>query len=163
MKTWKSISFLALLPLLAIGCASRTSSHVYSRYQAQTVQNADEGQVINVRPVEIEGSVSGLGVVAGSIMGHAIGGTIGEGSGQELARVFGTIAGALFGAAAEESASRQSGLEVTVRMDYGEVIAIVQAADEEFYVGDRVWVLRHYDGSARVVPQTHWASLGPSL
>ena len=155
MKTFRLILALTLIVSVMVGCASRTSSNVYSREQAQRVQHVDEGQIINVRPVEIEGSVSGLGAIAGAIIGHAVGGTIGEGSGQEVARALGTIGGALLGTAAEEGASHQKGLEITVQLDYGEVIAIIQAADEGLQVGDRVRVLRLADGSARVVQQTH--------
>ncbi len=155
MKTLVLITSITLMALLANGCASRTSSNVYSREQVQLAHAVDEGEIINVRPVEIEGSVSGLGTIAGAIIGHAVGGTIGEGSGQSLARALGIIGGALLGMAAEEGASHQRGLEITVQLDYGEVIAIVQAADEGFHVGDRVKVLRLADGSARVVQQTY--------
>ena len=155
MKILAFISSVTLIALLTIGCASRTSSNIYSREQAQRVHHVDEGEVINIRPVEIEGSVSGLGAIAGAIMGYAVGGTIGEGSGQGVARAVGTIGGALLGTAVEEGASHQKGLEITVQLDYGEVIAIIQAADEGFQVGDRVRVLRLADGSARVVQQTY--------
>ena len=155
MKTLALISCVGLIALLSIGCASRTSSNVYSREQAQRIHHVDEGEVINVRPIEIEGSVSGLGAIAGAIMGYAVGGTIGEGSGQSVARAVGTIGGALLGAAVEEGASHQTGTEITVRLDYGEVIAIIQAADERFQIGDRVKVLRLNDGSARVVQQRY--------
>ena len=155
MKHLALISCVTVIALLSIGCASRTSSNVYSREQAQRIHHVDEGEVINVRPIEIEGSVSGLGAIAGAIMGYAVGGTIGEGSGQSVARAVGTIGGALLGAAVEEGASHQQGLEITVQLDYGEVIAVVQAADEGFQVGDRVRVLQLADGSARVVPHTY--------
>lgn len=35
----------------------------------------------------------------------------------------------------------QNGIEITVRLDSGRLIAITQAADESFRVGDRVRVL----------------------
>ena len=162
MRTAAFISFLMLMALVMVGCASRTSSNVYSREQAQRVQKVDEGEVVGVRPIEIEGSVSGLGALAGGILGYAVGGTIGEGSGEGVARAVGTIAGALLGSAAEENASHEGGQEITIKLDYGEVIAIVQTSAERFYVGERVRVLRHHDGSARVVPQPNWVSLGAS-
>ena len=162
MKTFKLILLLSLAGLITVGCASRTSSDVYSREQAQRVQKVDEGEVIGVRPIEIEGSTSGLGAIAGGILGYAVGGTIGDGSGEGVARAVGTIAGALLGAAAEENASHEGGQEITVQLDQGEVIAIVQTSDERFYVGDKVRVLRDYRGSARVVPQPNWVSLSAS-
>ena len=44
-------------------------------------------------------------------------------------------------AAAEEAVTRKDGVEITVKLDSGRVLAITQAADEEFRVGDRVRVL----------------------
>ena len=162
MRTFTILLALTLIISAMVGCASRTSSNVYSRDQAQLVHHVDEGEIINVRPVEIEGSVSGLGAIAGAIMGYAVGGTIGEGSGQGVATAMGTIGGALLGSAVEEGASHQRGLEITVQLDYGQVIAIIQAADEGFQVGDRVRVLRLADGSARVVQQTYDSLVGLS-
>ena len=162
MKTLVLITSITIMALLANGCASRTSSNVYSREQAQRVHHIDEGEIIDVRPVEIEGSVSGLGAIAGAIIGNVVGGTIGEGSGRGVAAAVGMIGGALLGSAVEEGASHQRGLEITVQLDYGEVIAVVQAADEGFQVGDRVRVLRLADGSARVVQQTYGSLAGLS-
>jgi outer membrane lipoprotein SlyB len=54
------------------------------------------------------------------------------------------------GAAAEEGLTRQKGYEITIKLDSGRVIAIVQAADEEFEVGDRVRVIEGGAGATRV-------------
>ena len=151
MTRAKFVAAAALIGLVGVGCESKTSSRVYPRAQAQTVYTVDEGKVIYVRPVEIEGSVTGLGAVAGGVMGYVVGGTIGEGSGQNVAEAGGAIGGALAGAAIEEKASHQAGLEITVQLDSSQVVAVVQAADESFEVGDRVRLLRRPDGSARVV------------
>jgi outer membrane lipoprotein SlyB len=55
----------------------------------------------------------------------------------------------LGGAAAEEGITRQKGVEITVKLDSGRMLAITQAADEEFRVGDRVRVLSG-SGATRV-------------
>lgn len=68
-----------------------------------------------------------------------------------MARAAGTIAGAASGAAIEEGTIRQKGLEITVQLDNGETVSIVQGADETFDEGDLVRVLRRPDGSARVI------------
>jgi outer membrane lipoprotein SlyB len=151
MRTIEVILFFSLLALIAGGCASSTSGNVYSRKDAQKVQTVEEGEVILVREVTIEGTKSGLGGLAGGIMGFAVGGTIGGGSGKGVARAAGAVGGAAAGAAVEEKSTRQTGLEITVELDNGQVIAVVQAADEQFDEGDRVRVLRRPDGSARVL------------
>ena len=104
-----------------------------------------------VREVQIEGTKSGAGAIAGGIMGFALGSTIGSGSGRTVARAAGTVGGAAAGAAIEEGATRQMGLEITVQLDNGEVVSIVQGADETFDEGDLVKVLRRRDGTARVI------------
>lgn len=49
------------------------SGSVYSRDEARKVQTVHEGEVIMVREVLIEGTKSGLGGLAGGIMGFALG------------------------------------------------------------------------------------------
>jgi len=142
----------AVAATIMLGCESRTSANVYAREHAQRIQKVDHGQVIGLRQVEIEGSTTGLGTIAGGVLGGAVGSTIGQGSGQDVATVAGVILGAILGAGLEEGASHQTGLEITVQLDSGEVIAIVQAADQQFDIGDGVRIHQLPDGSARVVP-----------
>ena len=151
MKAVKNGLLIILIGFIAAGCASSMSGSTYSRDQARKVQTVHEGEVIMVREVLIEGTKSGLGGLAGGIMGFALGNTIGGGSGKGVARAAGTIAGAAAGGAIEEGATRQKGLEITVKLDNGETVSIVQGADEKFDEGDLVRVLRRPDGSARVI------------
>ena len=151
MKTTKLISLLVFIGIVAGGCASSMSPNVYSRDQAQKAQTVHKGEVIMVREVQIEGTRSGVGAIAGGIMGFALGSTIGSGSGRTVARAAGTVGGAAAGSAIEEGATRQIGLEITVQLDNGEVVSIVQGADEPFDEGDLVRVLRRPDGTARVI------------
>jgi outer membrane lipoprotein SlyB len=55
--------------------------------------------------------------------------------------VLGSVAGGVAGQAVEQAATRQPGLEITVKLDSGRMIAVTQAADENFRPGDRVRVL----------------------
>ena len=151
MKTAKNGVLIILIGFIAVGCASSMSGSTYSRDQAQKVQTVHEGEVIMVREVLIEGTKSGVGGLAGGVMGYALGSTIGGGSGKRVARAAGAVGGAAAGAAIEEGATRQKGLEITVKLDNGETISIVQGADEKFDEGDLVRVLRRPDGSARVI------------
>ena len=103
-----------------------------------------------VQHVKIEGTKSRVGTVAGGAAGGAIGSTVGSGSGKTVATVLSAIAGGIAGSAAEEKLTRKDGLEITVKLDNGEVIAIVQEANEEFAVGERVRVLTGPQGDTRV-------------
>ena len=46
--------------------------------------------------------------------------------------------------------TRRNGLEITVELDTGELVTVVQEADMQFYAGERVRLLRANDGSSRV-------------
>jgi outer membrane lipoprotein SlyB len=75
--------------------------------------------------------------VVGGVAGSAVGGS----KGSTLGATVGAMRGGLGGAAAEEGATRQKGLEITVKLDSGRIMAITQASDETFRTGGRVRVL----------------------
>jgi outer membrane lipoprotein SlyB len=149
MKSFRFLIFLTVAALIA-GCASSNSGDVYSRNQARTAQTVQMGTVEFVRNVQIEGTKSGVGAVGGGVAGGLIGSTIGGGKGSVLAAVGGAALGAVGGAVAEEKITKKGGLEITVKLDSGSTIAVVQEADVLFSVGDRVRVLTS-GGTTRVV------------
>jgi outer membrane lipoprotein SlyB len=108
------------------------------------------GTVLAVSPVTIEGTQSGAGTIAGGVVGGIAGNAVGDGHGRALATTAGAIGGALLGTAIEEGATSVDGLEITVELDNGEIIAVVQAADVPFYIGDRVRIVRGAGGMMRV-------------
>jgi outer membrane lipoprotein SlyB len=145
---------LATLALLAVvllaGCAGGLGSRDYERAQARRVYEVQMGVVENVRAVQLEGTKSAVGAVGGAAVGGIAGSTIGSGKGSAVAAVLGAVAGGVAGAAAEEAVTKQPGLEITLRLDNGRVIAVTQADDgEKFNVGDRVRLLES-GGEARV-------------
>lgn len=136
--------------LMLSGCPASLSGNVYSRNEARMTQNVRYGTVESVRHVLIEGTKSGVGTVAGAAAGGIAGSTIGHGTGSALGALGGAVLGGLAGSAAEEAATRQPGLEITVRLDSGHTIAVTQAADTAFSPGDRVRVITAADGTTRV-------------
>ena len=151
MRNLVLVATAACLALLA-GCASSMSGSAYERRQARTAHEVQMGVVEHVREVEIEGTKSRVGSTAGAVAGSAVGRNAG-GSGP-VGRVVGGVAGAVVGgvagAAAEEGLTRQKGLEITVKLDGGRMLAVTQAADENFNVGDRVRILFGGHGDTRV-------------
>ena len=127
--------------LLVSACASGVGGETYSREQTRIVQEVRMGVVEAIREVKIEGTKSGVGSMAGAAVGGVAGSEIGHGKGAVIGSILGAVAGGVTGAAAEEGTTRQKGLEITVKLDEGRTIAIVQAADEQFKVGDRVRIL----------------------
>jgi outer membrane lipoprotein SlyB len=135
--------------LLLAGCPAGLGSKDYSRSQARTVQEVQMGVVESVREVLIEGTKTPVGAGAGAVVGGVAGSTVGSGRGSVVGATVGALLGGLGGAAAEEGVTRQKGLEITVKLDSGRMLAITQGADETFQVGDRVRVLSG-DGTTRV-------------
>lgn len=124
------------------GCASTSSGSVYSGGQARQEQTVRMGVVESVRQVSIEGSNSGVGTVAGGLVGGVAGSNVGGGSrGSAIGSILGAIAGGVAGNAIEQGTTKKQGLEITVKLDNGELRAITQEADETFRQGERVRLL----------------------
>jgi outer membrane lipoprotein SlyB len=142
MQTRTLVPVLLVVPFLTLaGCASGLGGKDYSREQARVVQQVQMGVVESVREVNIEGTKTPIGAGAGAVVGGVAGSTVGGGRGSVIGATVGAVLGGVGGAAAEEAVTRQKGVEITVKLDSGRLIAITQAADEEFRVGDRVRVL----------------------
>ena len=140
-------SFAAFLALS--GCASNLSNSSYNRNQARGEMSVREGVVESVRQVRIEGTKTPVGAIAGGVVGGYAGSNVGGGRGSTVGAVLGAVAGGLAGSAIEESATSKTGLEITVRLDSGKLIAVTQEADEQFRAGDRVRILSG-QGATRV-------------
>ncbi len=150
MNTMRVLVTLALAAVLAMGCATSRSGKVYSRDEARRVQQVEMGTVVAVQEVTIEGTKSKIGAAAGGIAGGISARGGGSGTGDKVAGVLGAIAGGVAGAAAEEALTRRPGLEITVALDGGKTVSIVQEADETFAIDDRVRLLTQPDGTTRV-------------
>ncbi len=150
VKTTVTLAAVVAASLVLSGCPASMSGGAYTRDQARQAQDVQLGYVESVRQVMIEGTKSGVGTVSGAALGGLAGSTIGRGRGQVAGAIGGAVVGGLAGSAIEENATRQPGLEITVRLDSGRMIAVTQAADEPFYPGDRVRLMTGYDGTARV-------------
>ena len=123
------------------GCAPGLGGGTYSREQARREQTVRMGVVESVREVKLEGTRSGVGPAAGAVVGGVAGSTIGSGRGSAVAAVLGAVAGGVAGQAAEQGVTAKRGVEVTVKLDNGQMVAIMQEADETFRPGDRVRIL----------------------
>jgi outer membrane lipoprotein SlyB len=134
---------IGLISVFLGACASSNSGSVYSRDDARKVQTVKTGVVESVRQVKLEGTKSPVGTVAGGAVGGIAGGSIGHGRGSAVGAVVGAVAGALAGAALEEGVTRKDALEITVKLDGGGLIAIVQEADEAFNIGENVRIIEN--------------------
>ena len=149
MKIW-ILLVPALLTTVLAGCASGLGSGDYERKEARRVYEVKMGVVESVRSVKLEGTASGVGATAGGVVGGVAGSEMGGGKGKAVGAVLGAVVGGVAGAAAEEAATRKPGIEITVRLDSGRTIAVVQEdTGEKFAPGERVRMLES-GGQARI-------------
>ncbi|MDE1183254.1 glycine zipper 2TM domain-containing protein [Paraburkholderia sp.] len=148
MKTMSRFVVAALVvsSLAMSGCAYNSSSaDVYTASQAQREETVRMGTVDSVRAVKIStnnGQPSGLGAIGGGALGAVAGSALGGGRGSIVTGIIGGLAGAIAGNSIENGAANRDGLEITVRLDNGDLRAITQSATGEiFRAGDRVRLL----------------------
>jgi len=136
---------LAIVPLslLLIGCAQDSlTGDVYQRGEAGQPQSVNWGTITSIRNVTLEGGSTG-GTILGAAAGGFLGNQVGSGSGRTAATIGGAAAGGAVGSHAGQAINSRQGLEITVDLDRGETVSIVQEANprEPFAVGERVRVL----------------------
>lgn len=141
MKPIRLLAAAAVLTLLA-GCAGpQQSASVYRPGHAMHEQTVRMGSVESIREVTLAGYDTGVGSMAGAVIGSSAMSNVGRGSGSFVASIVGAIAGGIIGQRAEASAASRPGYEITVRLDNGELRAVTQLADELFQPGERVRLL----------------------
>ena len=138
-----SVLAIAGFALALAGCAPLIRGDSYHRGQAMRAQSVELGIVESVRPVTIEGYPSGAGTATGAVIGGVGGSQIGGSPGAHFAgAILGALIGGAIGNAVERDGSRVNGAQVTVRLDTGRLLAVVQeGAPEGFRPGDRIRVL----------------------
>lgn len=141
MDKWIRVAALVIAVAALAGCAQGLGGGAYTRDEARREQNVRMGKVESVRQVQIEGTRSGVGPAAGAVVGGIAGSGVGGGRGSAVAAVVGAVAGGVAGQAIEQGTTRKNGVEITVKLDNGALVAIVQEADETFRAGDRVRIL----------------------
>jgi outer membrane lipoprotein SlyB len=124
---------------LALAACSTTSPDVVKRGDAQRLSTVQDAVVLNVRPVTVEGSQSGIGGTAGAVAGGVAGSSVGGRREAVVVGVLGAVAGAVVGNAVERASTREQAYEIMVQLRNGERRAIVQAqGSESFAPGDQV-------------------------
>lgn len=123
------------------GCAYDRGSGDYRSYEVMGEQTVRFGVVETVRDVRIQPRNTGVGSTAGAFIGGIAGSHAGRGTGEIVGAIGGAIIGSIVGHNIERAGNEVPGVELTVLLDSGKYIAVVQQADEAFRAGDRVRVL----------------------
>jgi len=140
---------LAVL-LASLGACATSSPDVIQRNEAQRLSQVQDGTVLSIRPVTVDGSQSGLGGTAGGVVGAVAGSSIGGHRDSIVGGVLGAVVGGVIGNAAERAGTRENAVEILIQLRNGERRAIVQAQGSEVLnAGDAV-VLVTTGGKTRV-------------
>ena len=122
----------------------------YTRGQVRGEQSVRHGTVEGVRDVVIDARDTGTGTLAGAAIGGVAGSTVGGGyRANAVGAIAGAVVGGIIGSAVEKNGNDRRGVEVTIRLEGGQLIAITQEKDEDFRIGDRVRILSG-QGTTRV-------------
>ncbi len=136
------ILFVAAAAVSFSGCTSSRGRSVYTVNQVHQAMRVELGTIVGVRGVMIDGEASNVGLYGGAVLGGATGSTVGSGAGSTIAGAAGAVGGMIAGRAIEKVATRKDGLEITVNLDNGQTLVIVQPEkDGGFLDGDRVRVM----------------------
>ncbi len=142
MKQLLNLGLALAVATTLVACAS-SSPDVIQRGDAQRMSQVQDGIVLSVRNVVVDGSQSGIGGAVGGVVG-AIGGFSGSGV-QREAQVLGVlagVAGAAAGNAIERFSTKEEATEILVQLKGGERRAIVQAKGTEVLAaGDSVIIV----------------------
>ncbi len=144
-----NVALLAGAALLG-ACAPQASPGTFTSAQAGTVMPVQAGTVAGVNAVTIQSGQTSFGTITGAALGGILGSTIGRSTRANVAGAVGGAAlGGATGGAIQGSASTRA-VEITIDLDSGDTVAIVQPGDpRDFRVGDRVR-LTGTDVNARV-------------
>lgn len=150
MKT--ELAFVLATTIFVSSCAQDSiTGDVYSRGEAGRSQSVQTGRITLIRPVKIEGDSEG-GALLGAIAGGFLGSNIGGGRASNTAgAVGGAVVGSAIASQAQKAITSRQGIEISVRLDQGDSVAIVQEVNprEQFFIGDRVRIINS-GGRSRV-------------
>lgn len=137
----------AALALMLAACAPlppAPGTVAYAPVQTMRAQTVEFGTVEAMRGATIGGVRTGAGASTGAFVGSVAGSFVGGSwEANVVGSLVGLILGGIIGGAMEESATSRPGVEVTVRLDNGGLVVVVQdsSIDAALRPGDRVRVI----------------------
>ena len=142
MKAFTKISLSAAL-VLALGACATSSPDVIQRGDAQRMSQVQDGVLLSIRSVTVDGSQSGIGAAVGGVTGAVAGASRGAGGAEsQVIGLLVGVGGAVVGNTIERMSTREDAHELLIQLKGGERRAIVQAKGSETLVpGDAVIIV----------------------
>lgn len=136
------VSALVGLTLVAGGLLTALNAHAGTTSTAKPAASsasaalATHGTVQSVQAVQVKGKGSGVGVVAGAVLGGLVGNQMGKGTGNTVMTVGGAVAGGYAGNEVEKNVKKHTVYKTTVKLDDGSVHEYT--VSQQFAVGAKV-------------------------
>ncbi|MDR2605180.1 MAG: glycine zipper 2TM domain-containing protein [Desulfovibrio sp.] len=136
--------------LLAAALLTVCGGKQYSDGDLRSIEAVRSGRVVDVAEVQVKEEKSLAPAVAGGVVGGMLGSYFGLGTGRELFALAGAAVGAHIGYGSDMTYRWYPALQLTIELDGGRMIMVVQGNSEYFVRGDRVRVVGLGDGRAVV-------------
>lgn len=137
-----SVAAVMVVVALAVGGCATSSPDVVQRGDAQRMSQVEDGVILSVRNITIDGSQSGVGTAAGGVIGAVAGSSIGGRRDSIVGGVLGAVVGGMIGNAVERQGTREDGVELIIELKGGERRAVVQSkGNDMLYPGDKVIIV----------------------
>jgi outer membrane lipoprotein SlyB len=153
------VASLLTTTIFLSACAPRLGGNDYSVSTAGDLGEILPGTIVARKVVKIAGrdagkeNTPGVGALVGGGTGALLGSQIGRGWGSVAAGVAGGLLGGTGGHYVEKALTEQEGFEYQIRLDSGKSVSIVQGAEPNLGVGQRVNVVLSTTGKrSRVLP-----------
>ena len=146
----KLICLLIFNIILIISGCSLHSGSTYDRSEMGSPEYFKKGVILSLRDVEIKGTETGAGDVAGATVGGIAGSSLGGNSAtRALGALGGAVVGWIVGRTTEDVITSGAATEFIIQPDKGEPYAVVQVNDEELKAGERVLIMD--SGKVRII------------
>jgi len=148
----KKIYAFSIIILLSSCANTSLQPNVVSRQDAQKQQYVQEGVIVDIINVTIEGNRE-LGATAGALIGGAAGKNVTDSETESnIAAVVGSIVGSRVGSEIGNAVSQKDGVELVIELKSGRVLSIIQENSEFNYaINQNVRIIRR-NGKSRVIP-----------
>jgi outer membrane lipoprotein SlyB len=129
-----SLAAVMVVVALAVGGCATSSPDVVQRGDAQRMSQVEDGVILSVRNITIDGSQSGVGTAAGGVIGAVAGSSIGGRRDSIVGGVLGAVVGGMIGNAVERQGTREDGVELIIELKGGERRAVVQSKGNDISI-----------------------------